>query len=250
MKRILAAAVLVLAFLQGAGQVSIKDSSIFTPLIYATYSYQFPAGDLSERFGDNSSIGGGIMLKTKSNWLIGAEWDYLFGASVKNQDSLLRLISTPEGLIIDANGYYADVILNERGWGIYGSIGKIIPIWPNPNSGISVIAGAGYLQNKIRYNNPDNTAPQLDGDYKKGYDKLNGGFSVRGSLGYQYLGNTRLLNFYVGFEFTQAWTEALRKIDFDTGEPDTKKYSSQFYGIKAVWFIPLYKRTPREYYLY
>jgi hypothetical protein len=31
---------------------------------------------------------------------------------------------------------------------------------------------------------------------------------------------------------------------------DTRKYSDQLYGIKACWIIPLYKRTPKEFYLY
>jgi hypothetical protein len=243
---------LVLSFLTVTtfAQVNVKDSSIATTMIFASYSFQFPGGDLAQRFGNNSSIGGGLMIKTKNNWLISGEGNYLFGSSVKNQDSLLVNISTPEGFIIDQNGYYADIILYFRGYNIFGSIGKLIPIYPNPNSGITLMAGAGYTQNKIRILNPDNTAPQLQGDYKKGYDKLNGGFAMKASVGYQYLGNTRLLNFAVGFEFIQAWTKRKRAVDFDTGKPDQEKYSSQYYGIKATWFIPMYKRVPRDYYLY
>jgi hypothetical protein len=233
------------------GQVNVKDSSITTAILYATYSYQFPKGDLADRFGSNSSIGGGILLKTKGNWLLGGEGNYLFGGTVRNQDSMLVLISNPEGQIIDANGMYADVVLYERGYSIYGYFGKLIPVLsPNPNSGFTVTAGLGYMQNKIRINNPNNTAPQLQGDYKKGYDKLNGGFALTGSLGYVYLSNSRLLNFSLNFEFIQAWTKRKRDYNFDLKGPDPNSYSSQFYGIKACWFIPLYKRKPNDYYLY
>src|SRR5512133_1284399 len=167
------------------GQVNIKDSAITTPVIYATYSYQFPGGGLSDLFGSNSSIGGGIFVKTSGNWIVGAEGNYLFGGTVKNQDSMLLMISTPEGYVIDANGMYADVILYERGYSFYGYFGKLIPVLsPNPNSGFTILAGLGYLQNKIRVHNPNNTAPQLYGDYKKGYDKLNGGLALTGSVGY------------------------------------------------------------------
>jgi len=232
-------------------QVNIKDSAIFTPVLYATYSYQFPGGDLAQRFGSNSSIGGGFMLKTKSNWLFGVEGNFLFGQSVKNSDSLLSRISTPEGYLINANGMVADVVFYERGYSFTGSFGKIIPVLsPNPNCGLMITAGGGYTRNKIRIHNPGNNAPQIYGDYKKGYDRLNAGFILTGSLGYLYLSNTRLLNFYLGFEFMQTWTKALRELDFDTGKKDTKKYSSQFYGIKVCWLIPLYKRTPKEFYLY
>jgi hypothetical protein len=236
---------------QGYAQVSIKDSSIFTSMFYAGYSVQFPGGDLAKIFGVNSSIGGGMMFKTKSNWIFGAEANFLFGGSVKNTDSLLKNISTPDGFIIDANGYYADIIFYERGYSIYGKFGKLIPVLaPNPNSGLTILAGAGYIQDKIRIHNPGNTAPQVFGDYKKGYDHLNSGIAVNGSIGYTYMSNSRLLNFYLGFEFIQSWTKSRRDYDFELGAKEATSYSSQFYGIKLVWMIPLYKRTPKSYYLY
>jgi hypothetical protein len=211
--------------LTGNSQVSIKDSSIFTTMFYAAYSIQFKGGDLSRRFGANSSIGGGIMFKTKSNWLFGAEGNFLFGGSVKNSDSLLRNISTPDGFIIDANGYFADVLFYERGYSIYGKFGKIIPVFaPNPNSGLTIMAGAGYLQNKIRIHNPGNVAPQIYGDYKKGYDHLNSGIAINGSIGYTYMSSSRLLNFYGGFEFIQSWTKSRREYDFELGVKETTNY--------------------------
>lgn len=249
--RILLSLFAALLALPGLGQVNIRDSAITTSIIYATYSYQFKEGDLAERYGSNSSIGGGFLVKTSGNWLIGAEGNYLFGSGVKNQDQLLVMISTPEGNIIDANGMYANIVLYDRGYSFYGYFGKLIPVLsPNPNSGFTITAGGGYLQNKLRIQNTDNTAPQLAGDYKKGYDKLNGGFAVTGSLGYMYLSDSRLLNFSLAFEFIQAWTKSKRDYDFDLKGPDQASYSSQFYGIKACWFIPLYKRKPKDFYYY
>jgi hypothetical protein len=232
-------------------QVSVSDSAISTAIIYGTYSYEFPGGDLAKRFGAVSAIGGGFMVKTKSNWLFSIEGKYLFGGNVKNKDSLLKGISTPDGFVIDVNGYYADIYYYERGFSFYGKFGKIIKILaPNPNCGFTIMAGAGFLQDKIRISNPGNSAPQVSGDYKKGYDRLNNGFSVNASLGYLFLSNSRLLNFWGGFEFTQAWTAARRNRDFDTGVKDAKKYSSQWYGLKVCWMIPLYKRSPNPYYMY
>lgn len=232
-------------------QASIKDSAIFTTVIYATYSYQFPGGDLAQLFGANSSIGGGVMFKTKSNWLLGAEGNYLFGGTVKISTTLLSNIVSHEGYVIDPNGFFADIFYYERGFNFFGKAGKIIPIFTgNPNSGLTLMAGAGFMQDKIRIHTSGNDVPQITGDYLKGYDRLNNGFAVTGSLGYLYLGNTRLLNFYIGFEFIQAWTQSKRKRDFDTGLPDNKKYNSQFYSVKVSWFIPLYKRSPQAYYLY
>jgi len=232
-------------------QVNIRDSVIFTPLIYATYAYQFPGGDLAKQFGSNSNIGGGVMFKTKHNWLFGAEGNYLFGQSVKNSDALLKGISTSDGFVIDANGYLADIVFYESGFNVFAKFGKVIPLLaPNPNSGFTLIAGAGYIQDKIRIHVIGNTAPQLLGDYLKGYDRLNGGIAVTGSLGYMYLSNKRLLNFSVSLEFMQAWTNPYRERDFDTGKKDTRKLNSQFYAIRFNWMIPLYRRVPKEFYLY
>ena len=55
------------------------------PMIYATYAYQWPGGDLAKRFRGNSSIGGGFMVKTRSNWLIGAEGNYIFGGECEER---------------------------------------------------------------------------------------------------------------------------------------------------------------------
>ncbi|MEI7499208.1 MAG: hypothetical protein WCK84_02065 [Bacteroidota bacterium] len=233
------------------GQLNIHDSIIFTPLISATFGYQFPGGDLAKQFGSNASIGGSIMFKTRNNWLFGAEGNFMFGQTVKNSDSLLKIISTRQGFVIDANGYYADMVFYERGFTFFGKFGKVIPLLaPNPNSGFTILAGAGYIQDKIRIHNPGNTAPQLLGDYKKGYDRLNGGFAVTGALGYMYLSNTRLVNFSLSFEFMQAWTNPYRERDFDTGKKDTRKLSSQFYSVRVSWIIPLYRRVPKEFYVY
>ena len=238
-------------FFHGYSQVSIKDSSIFMTVIYATYSYQFPGGDLAKLYGSNSSIGGGLMFKTKFNLLIGGEGNFLFGGTVKNANSLMKNISTPDGYVMDANGYYADISYLERGFSIYLKFGYIIPVFKsNPNTGLTIIAGGGFLQNKIRIHNPGNTVTELLGDYKKGYDRLNSGFGVNGSIGYTYFSENRLVNLYLGFECIQSWTKNKREYFFDTGKRENINYSSQYYGIKVKWMIPLYKRAPKAYYLY
>ena len=248
--------ILSLVFLQFIGclafsQVSVKDSAITVPMIYATYAYQLPGGDLAKRFGGNSSIGGGFMIKTRSNWLFAAEGNYIFGSNVKNGDSLLRKISTPDGYVINANGYYADIGFAETGYNIIGKFGKLFPIIsPNPNSGPLIMVGAGYLKDKIKIHDVDNISPQLQGDYKKGYDRLNNGWILSGTVGYLYLSDSRLINFFVGFEFMQSWTKYRRARNFDTGLHDNSSLSSQFYGAKVKWFIPLYKRKPKDFYLY
>jgi hypothetical protein len=231
-------------------QGNIKDSLIRTSMFTASYSYQFPGGDLSKRFLSNNSIGGSFLYKTKHNWLIGAEGSFMFRDTIKETE-ILDSISTSDGAIIDGNGTYADIRLYERGFytGIKG--GKIFPVFgPNKNSGIVVMIGAGLLQHKIRIENTDNTAPQIKGNYKKGYDRLTNGFALSEFVGYMYLGNSRLVSFYAGFELMQAWTKNRRSYNFDLMGPDNTKRLDMLNGLRIGWIIPLYKRTPDKYYYY
>jgi len=157
--------VILFAVTRLSAQKNIHDSTIFATLINATYGYQFVGGDLARQFGNNSSIGAGIMFKTKHNWMFGAEGNYMFGQTVKNSDSLLMGISTRDGFVIDANGYYADIVYYERGYNFVAKFGKVIPLLtPNPNSGFTLLAGLGYIQDKIRITTVGNDVPQLLGD--------------------------------------------------------------------------------------
>jgi hypothetical protein len=251
LKKLLLSLLLLLFSYFSFSQVSVKDSAVGVPMLYATYSFMWPSGDLGQRYGAASSIGGGFMYKTASNWFIGAEGSYIFGGNVKNTDSILKNIQTHDGFLIDENGHYADVLFSERGYDMSAKLGKLFPVLsPNPNSGPVIFAGLGYLQNKIRIHTIESTLPSIDGDYRKGYDKLNGGFFISGSLGYMVMSNSRLLNFYLGLEFRQAWTKSKRDYDFETEMKDSKSYSSQFYGFRIKWMIPFFQRKPNAYYLY
>jgi hypothetical protein len=56
---------LLSVFFSARAQVNVKDSAVFAPMFYAQYAFQIPGGDLAERFGSNSNVGGGFQLKTK-----------------------------------------------------------------------------------------------------------------------------------------------------------------------------------------
>ena len=231
------------------GQASIKDSCINASLITISYSYQIPGGDLSKRFYPNSTIGAGYLFKTKKNWFFGADGYFMFRDKVK-ETGILKNISTSDGNIIDGNGIYADVRLYERGYNLGLKTGKLIPFYgPNKNSGIMILCGTGFLQHKIRIENPGNAAYQIKNDYKKGYDRLTNGISFTEFIGYMYIGNKKLLSFYAGFEFTQAFTQN-RRYNFDLMSDDKTKRHDFLSGFKVGWVIPIFKQSPNKYYYF
>jgi hypothetical protein len=249
MKKVLLLFVLFISSLTMNAQASVKDSSVRCTVLMSSYAFQLPGGNLASRFGFNSNVGFGALYKTKTNLLWGLEWNYLFGTNVI-EDTILNSISTSDGFVIDQEGTLAEIRIGERGFSLMGHLGKIFPLGfsSNKNTGLMLVGGLGYLQTKIRIDDVGNRAPQLRGDYKKGYDRLTGGPSFSEFIGYWHMGNSRLVNFYGGFEFTEAATVSLRSWDYSSMSRDTARRTDILYGVRVGWMLPLYKRTPKEYY--
>lgn len=232
-------------------QKTISDSAIATHLIHGNLGLQLPGRDLATRFGGFAMVGPGYMYKTKSNWVIGAETGFIFGNDIRNSDNILKSIATSDGNIIDMSGSYADFHYYMRGFTAMARVGKVIPVaGPNPNSGLLVTLGGGYLQHKVLIDHRDQTAPQISGDYVKGYDELKNGLLTNIFLGYLYLGNNNKVNFFAGFDFSLAATSHVRPYSFAEKKYYEGTFIDTFAGFRAGWFIPVYKRAPKEFYYY
>jgi hypothetical protein len=227
-------------------QVSIKDSSVFVSLIRVGYGHYLPGGDMSTRFHNNSSVSLNVDFKLKNQWVFGLQGSYLFGNTVKERlfDSIAK-----ENIIINNDGDFADVRLYERGFTISATAGRLLKLSKTrPNCGILVNAGIGFIQHKIRIEVIGNNVPQLSKEYKKGYDRLSNGLLLSQNIGYLYLSNNRLVNFYVGLECMEGFTQSRRSFDYDRMQSDTKKRLDVLYGAKIAWILPLYKRASNEFY--
>lgn len=247
----LALLALLLALPTLRAQVNIRDSVINFPMVYAAYGFHFLGGDIADRFGPSSTIGGGIGYKTKKNMYFGFEYSYLFGGKVKDGDEIIKDIMTSDGQLIGQNGEYAIFQYYERGHIIWFQAGKLIPVLSrNPNSGLLIKLGGGFVQHRMDVSVQENTALQLSGDYKYGYDRLTRGFGLNQFIGYLFIGESRLWNFYAGLDFSQAWTKNVRDVNFDTRLPDDSQHLDLFFGFKVGWVIPIYRSAPVDYYYY
>jgi hypothetical protein len=233
---------------QANGQSGVRDTVIRFPLMNISYGYYLPGGDLADRFGNHSMVGGEVLYKDKRNFLYGASTGFIFGDDIK-ETNLLSDLYTSEQQIIGLDGLYAEIRLYERGYHVGAAFGKIFSFKkPNPNSGIMVLLSPGFLQHKIRIEDIGNTVPALRDDYKKGYDRLTNGFRLQEFVGFIYFSNRQLVNFYAGFEFIQGFTQLRRDYVFDDPNIDRGQRLDLMYGFKLGWSIPLYKKKPKAFY--
>jgi hypothetical protein len=230
-----------------AQKTDLKPESF--PFIYATYSVNIPGGDLSDRFGVGSDVGGGVGYKTSRNWVWGAEATYSFGSNVK-ENTIADLVNS-DNQITNMYGEPSQVNMRQAGMQIKATFGKIIPVLPNNNnSGIYLRGGIGFLQHKIFIDNYGNNTPQIMGDYRKGYDRLTNGAALSEFIGWQNFANEGAYHFLVGFEFVQAITENRRTWDYATNQKLDGLRLDLLYSFKVAWFIPYRQRQSAGYFYY
>src|SRR5690606_16803164 len=125
--------------------------------------------------------------KTKSNWIIGAKVDFIFGNKIK-EDSFLANIEGYEKSHIAFNGYRVNINTFERGYMVGLQLGKIIALNDSrPDNGLMLLTTAGFLQHKILISTKNaGDVPQLSGDYVKGYDRLSNGLFLEQFIGYTH----------------------------------------------------------------
>ncbi len=228
------------------------DSTIAFPMFSANFMMQVPGGDMAKLFGMNSNIGGSFMFKTRHNIFVEINANYIFGSTLKGEaNHIFDSIATSNGNIINEYGVYADYNTYERGYFVGAKIGGVTFFkYPNPNSGLLLLVGGGFLQHKIRIEEDGNNAPQMVGDYRYGYDKMRYGFALTEYVGYVIFSKSQFFNFYVGFEFYQSWTKSGRAWDFNLMKKDNNHYFDLLHSIKVGWIIPIYRREPQSYYFY
>ncbi len=244
----------------------IMKEPIPVAMFQVTYAFQLPGFDTREMYGITHNVGGGFAYKTESNWLFAGHANFIVGGKVKGDrtDIFGEGITTVNGEIIGGAGNVALLDVNQRGFHIQAEMGKLFPMGTNPNSGLFVQGGLGYLRNRLRVDFQQsllNPPYQVEGDYQYGYDRMRGGPAVHLSTGYLYLSDSRLINFSVALEVTYARTRDLRDYDFrvftnpETGQLEpvgrtdpNKRYNDFYYGIRFTWSIPTYERKPDDFY--
>lgn len=238
-------------FLSISGKAQVSGSeSVAIPLVGVHYGGAFSGGDLAERFGYINRVGFTAGYKLKSNWSFGLESDFWFSDNVKLTGLFDHLIDN-QGTITNDIGMPASVLVYARGVHANAYLGRLFPLNKrNQNSGILVQLSGGYMLHRLRIETNDNVVPQIELDYKKGYDRLTTGLNTQQFVAYSFLNNRGAYSFYAGIYFQQGFTYNRRTINFD--QPDipvsTALRLDLQTGFRIGWYIPFYSSEPRDYY--
>ncbi len=202
-----------------------------------SYKVATPMGDLALRYGFINGAGLDLYYKSKKNYLIGVNSNLFFGRNVHGVD-YVNIFKDKNGYVFSDDGTPVFVSASMRGSEILGTFGKLFPVFTKtPQLALTAQIGVGFLQHKYLFSAPG--AMQFNKVYLRGYDRLSNGFALSQQLGLSNLGLKRLINFNIGIEFTEAFTQNRRYYDYGTGGVDTKKYLDIIAALKCSWVLPI-----------
>lgn len=233
------------------GQPKKVDNPSFSKqaiLLNINYKFQVPAADLSKRFGISSGLGFQLMMKTKNNWLFGTDLTFIFGRTV-HDTSVLNNLKDSKGYVFDVTGQPLNVSLAMRGLQADIKVGRLFQVGgKTSNLALGGTFGLGFLQHRIAPTAGLNVV-QLNGEYRKGYDRMCNGLALNQFLGIYHLDRWRLINFYAGLDFTQGFTQNRRSWDYVLMKADSDKRLDIIWGIRTGWILPIYsKKGEVKYY--
>ncbi|OYU94856.1 MAG: hypothetical protein CFE21_14300 [Bacteroidetes bacterium B1(2017)] len=214
--------------------------------IQIMYNYHIPSGNFGKLYGNFNAIGCGGLLKTKNNWVVSAELNYLFGKEIKEL-SLLDNLTTSGGYLSSVGGAPGNYLVNMRGISSFVRAGRVLA-WNkrNMNSGILIKGGIGIIQHHINLQAQESDIPQIDLNYSKGYDRYSTGIAFNEFIGYSYQSSNRLINFYIGVDLMQAQTQNRRGYNYDKMAYDLGKKNDFSTSFRFGWMIPIYLNTKEE----
>tara|TARA_B110000459_G_scaffold85528_1_gene95828 strand:- start:140 stop:871 length:732 start_codon:yes stop_codon:yes gene_type:complete len=214
------------------------------------YTHQLPIGNLADQFGDNSSIGFSIFKEKENNLFYGIEVGYLFSNNIRDT-SIFDNISTSTGAVIGADGTYSNINLMQRGFDAHAFVGYAYHPKKNNLSGVYISGGVGFLQHQIFIDTKNQNIPQLNEEYKKGYNSLTNGVSTKWEASYKFYSPNGKFQMYAGMNMTIAYTKNKHPYLFDKEEytPNTGSWDNLL-GVNVGIIIPIHRKNEEEFHYY
>jgi hypothetical protein len=242
--RILSLLILIfISFGSIAQEISDKKPSLppAAIMIDLAYGMQQPEGTMKKDFYYNYNIGARIAYLSPKNWIFSVGGEWLFQDLVKTD--VLKPLRESNGHIVETTGRMGLTQLGQRGFMVLGQVGKLVQLGKKSRvHNLEFRFGAGYLQHwfRIRLLGRPEELPPLFEDYKKGYDRLTSGLALNQYIGYRYMSRSKLVNLFIGMDFTEAFTYNRRFWNFDTRTADKSMHYDILLGFRAGFCIPFF----------
>lgn len=227
----------------------VSEEALPMSLFQFSGGFHVPLGDVRQLYGTNALVGISYAYKSKSNFLLGADFTYLFSNNVNDPDAIIKSLRTSEGGIVGPEGEFINILILQRGFAAGFFVGKVWPIFgPNPNSGLVAKFGVNFLEHRTWIETREDDMPHLEGEYRKGYDRKRGGIATYQFIGYQHFSNNRFANFFAGIDIYQGFMTDYRTYNFDEMDFTDGNYFDVLLGFRIGWVIPIYKQVNRDFY--
>ena len=190
------------------------------------------------------------MKKEKTNLFYGIKLNYIFGGKIKDS-TIFSNISTEQGYVIDGNGTYANIILLQEGFNPNIYVGYAYLLKENNPSGFYFSIGLGFLQHRIIIDTKNQYIPQLNNEYKKGYDQLTNGVSTQFVLDYILIAYKNRFKMFAGIDYTMAYTKNRRAYDFNNMVSlNDELRADQLLGLHIGLIFPINRKNTEEFHYY
>jgi len=139
----------------------------------------------------------------------------------------------------------------ERGFDAHAFVGYAYHTQKNNLSGVYLSAGVGFLQHQIFIDSKSQNVPQLDEEYKKGYDRLTNGISTKCEVSYKFHSPNGKFQMYAGMNMTIAYTKNKHPYLFDKAEYTSNTGNwDNLLGINMGVIIPIHRKNEEEFHYY
>tara|TARA_B100000900_G_scaffold283697_1_gene243025 strand:+ start:516 stop:1247 length:732 start_codon:yes stop_codon:yes gene_type:complete len=213
-------------------------------------NYHIPSEFFAELFENNPSIGTSFFIEKENNIFYGIEANYLFGNNIKNESLILSEIKNHDGSIIASDGYFANINFSRRGFSSNIFTGYALHFNKTNLSGIYFSLGGGYINQKILIDTKNENIPQLNEEYKKGYDSANDGIFGKLSINYKYYRKKGGIQISAGFYNSVARVKRLNTYIFNENINDDSFHIGSEFGFNLGLIIPVSKINQEEFHYY
>jgi hypothetical protein len=231
---------------KGQAVVNLNDNNGTMIELGFEYGTYLPQRDLDAYFGRHAGTGGHFQVLTKKNLYLGGQMQFIFGNQVSVD--VTQVWKDPIDNVYGLNYTFADILTKQRGLSGHLYIGKLFPIKSKrARMGIKATLGVGFLQHKLHIQeDPESFMPQMEKRYKALLDHKTNGISLQQFIGFHYLANDRMANWYVGFDFIEAFTRNRRSYNYNLDIPTDINRLDIATGFKIGWILPFYINESSE----